>query len=74
MMARIGELLVENGFIVEKQVTEALEIQRQTVDQKKLGEILIELGYIDEAQLSQMLGEQAAIRTWYRFGRWPFIQ
>ncbi len=69
MMARIGELLVENDFIVEEQVIEALEIQRQRGCQKKLGEILIELGYIDATQLSQMLSEQAAIRTWYRFGR-----
>jgi len=73
MMARIGELLVESGFIAEKQVIEALDIQSQTVGQKKLGEILIELGYIDRAQLSQMLDEQAAIRTWYRFGDYPPI-
>lgn len=47
MMARIGELLVENDFIVEEQIIEALNIQRQIRHQKKLGEILIELDYID---------------------------
>ena len=67
-MARIGELLVENGLIAEKQIREALDLQSRTAGQKQLGEILIELGHIDRAQLNQMLDEQAAIRTWYRFG------
>ncbi len=72
MISRIGELLVENGFIVEKQVVEALELQKQKEGEKKLGEILIELGYIDSKELSQMLSEQAAMRTWFRFRHWPF--
>jgi type IV pilus assembly protein PilB len=73
MVARIGELLVENGYIVEQYVNEALEIQKQKGCEQKLGEVLVELGYIDKAQLHNTLSEQAAIRTWYRYGRWPFV-
>ena len=59
MAARIGELLVQSGIIIEKQVHEALEIQK--TKKKRLGEILLELGYINSGNLIRMLSEQAAI-------------
>ena len=59
MAARIGELLIKSGFITEKQVDEAVEIQKG--GKKKLGEILIELGYIVSRDLIRLLSEQAAI-------------
>jgi type IV pilus assembly protein PilB len=63
MAARIGELLINSGIIVEAQVQEALDIQKKK--KKKLGEILLELGYINSHDLVRMLSEQAAI---------PFIE
>jgi type IV pilus assembly protein PilB len=59
MAVRIGELLVQSGIIIEKQVQEALEIQK--TKKKRLGEILLELGYINSGNLIRMLSEQAAI-------------
>lgn len=59
MAVRIGELLVQSGIIIEKQVQEALEIQK--TKKKRLGEILLELGYINSGNLIKMLSEQAAI-------------
>lgn len=41
---RLGEWLVQMGFITPQQLQEALEIQRTTG--KRLGETLIELGYL----------------------------
>jgi hypothetical protein len=59
MAKRIGELLIKSGIIVETQINEALEIQKNK--KKKLGEILMELGYINSSDLIRMLSEQAAM-------------
>lgn len=50
----IGQILVENGFLKEEQLNEALEKQR-TEPGKKLGDVLLELGYVSETQLAQAL-------------------
>ncbi|MBP3335149.1 MAG: Flp pilus assembly complex ATPase component TadA [Ruminiclostridium sp.] len=50
----IGQILVENGFLKEDQLNEALEKQR-TEPGKKLGDVLLELGYVSETQLAQAL-------------------
>ncbi len=71
MAARIGELLVSSGLIGEEQVSEALELQKES--RKKLGEILIELGYINDMDLTRMLNQQAIMRDGPRFRHWPFI-
>ncbi len=57
MPIKIGELFVNSGLITEKQVSEALEIQRMST--KRIGEILIELGYITSQELNLMLSIQA---------------
>ncbi len=57
MALRIGELCVNCGLVTEKQVSQALEIQKKS--SKKLGEILIELGYIGSQELNLMLSVQA---------------
>ena len=56
-MSRIGELLTKYGIINEKQLDEALRLQKER--DKRLGEILIELGYVSSDDLHWILSEQA---------------
>ena len=53
---KLGEILVEKGFITREELEKALEIQKQL--KKPLGEVLVELGYITEDQLLEALSEQ----------------
>ena len=41
---RIGDLLVQKGYITDDQLSTALEEQRQR--KMRLGEVLIQLGYV----------------------------
>lgn len=50
----IGQILVENGFISEKQLNEALAKQ-QSSGGKKLGDVMLEMGLVSETQLAQAL-------------------
>ena len=53
---RLGEVLVEYGYISEAQVAQALALQKENKG-KRLGEVLIEMGAITEAQLLSALGQ-----------------
>ena len=50
----IGQILVENGFINEKQLQEALDKQKQSGG-KMLGDVMLEMGLVSETQLAQAL-------------------
>ncbi len=50
----IGKILVENGFINEAQLEDALEKQRSS-EGKMLGDIMLEMGLVSETQLAQAL-------------------
>lgn len=50
----IGQILVENGFISEKQLTEALAKQQASGGQM-LGDVMLEMGLVSETQLAQAL-------------------
>ena len=50
----IGQILVENGFINEKQLSEALVKQRAS-EGKMLGDVMLEMGLVSETQLAQAL-------------------
>ncbi len=53
---RLGEILIKQGLITEKQLQEAISAQK---DQKgRIGEVLIKLGIITEEELSASLGTQ----------------
>ena len=52
--APIGEILVENGFILKEQLEQALEKQRNSQG-KMLGDIMLEMGLVSETQLAQAL-------------------
>lgn len=56
---RLGDLLVELGYISENQVQEAIKIQKATG--KRLGRIFVELGYITEESLLNILELQLGI-------------
>ena len=58
---KLGELLLREGLITEKQVHEALEVQYQT--HGRLGSILVDLGYIDSDRLLSFFGRQFGVKT-----------
>lgn len=56
---RLGDLLVELGYITQKQVDEAIKIQKST--SKRLGRIFVEQGLITEESLINLLELQLGI-------------
>ena len=59
MTAKVGELLVSEGFITKEQLREALESQR--LNGEKLGSVLVKKGYIDEEAIATLLSKQYGI-------------
>jgi len=57
-MKRIGELLVENGVISQKQLEEALVRQNTLASGAKIGEILIDMGFLTYDGLLSYLEKQ----------------
>ncbi|HKK20675.1 MAG TPA: type II secretion system protein GspE, partial [candidate division Zixibacteria bacterium] len=56
---KIGDILVEKGFVDSKQLEEAL--REQSVTGKRLGEILVDKGLITEEQLIDTISERLSI-------------
>ena len=52
---RVGELLVKLGFLDERQLEQALTVQREQTTYKPLGEICKELGFISVQVLRDIL-------------------
>ena len=50
---RIGEALIESGFINSEQLDSALDMQKKV--NRRIGEVLVELGYVTETQIIQTL-------------------
>lgn len=57
---RIGELLLERGYITQAQLEEGLAHQRQT--RQRLGVALVQKGFIAESQLAKALSEATGFR------------
>ncbi len=55
---RIGDLLVELGYIRDTDLAAALNLQKESTEKKKLGEILIEHGFIEEHRFIEALASQ----------------
>lgn len=53
---RIGEVLVEKGFVTQKEISDALKIQ------KRLGEILIKEGKVLPPKIRMLLEQQKQVR------------
>ena len=59
---RIGDVLVEGGYITKEQLDEALELQRNSKGpRKRVGVILVELGYITELEANEALAKRMGI-------------
>jgi type IV pilus assembly protein PilB len=56
---RLGEILVERGFVTPDQLREALRVQYQ--EGKRLGEILVEMGALSMDELNWALSELLSI-------------
>ncbi|MBQ3796552.1 MAG: type II/IV secretion system protein [Butyrivibrio sp.] len=56
---KIGELLIEKGFITENELKFALDMQKQT--HEKLGEVFVNNSIISQEELSQTLGAQLGV-------------
>ncbi|MBP9854254.1 MAG: Flp pilus assembly complex ATPase component TadA [Candidatus Omnitrophica bacterium] len=59
MKLRLGEILVEQGFITEAQLKKAIETQK--AEKGRIGEILIKSGIITEEDMTSALGSQLGI-------------
>ncbi|MFQ6008723.1 MAG: type II secretion system protein GspE, partial [Candidatus Zixiibacteriota bacterium] len=57
---RIGDLLLEKGYITPQQLEEGLK--EQAISGKRLGEILVDRGYVTEEQLIDTISERLSIR------------
>jgi len=55
---RLGEVLVNAGYINEAQLERALDIQKSSTSRKLLGDLLIELGYVSEDEILKELANQ----------------
>ena len=58
---RVGDLLVQKGYITDDQLGQALELQRE--QKGKLGEVLIGMGLITEEQFSGVICAQLGIEA-----------
>lgn len=56
---RLGDLLIEEGIINNKQLEKALE--RQKKEQKKLGTILVDMGFTTEGEIADALVTQLGL-------------
>ncbi|MFH1339111.1 MAG: ATPase, T2SS/T4P/T4SS family [Candidatus Omnitrophota bacterium] len=58
---KIGEMLIEQGFITQHQLNEALEEQKLTG--QKIGEILVSKGWIAREEFERVLAKQSGVIT-----------
>lgn len=62
---KLGEILIEAGYITEEQLSEALAYQKSSETKKMLGDALIELGFITEEDKMQALSRRLNIQIVY---------
>jgi len=55
---RLGDILVEKGYLSPEQLEEALQHQRSSGRTRLLGEILLSLGHCSEEQIAECLAEE----------------
>ncbi|GFO54108.1 type II secretion system protein E [Geomonas sp. Red276] len=55
---RIGDFLVELGYLRKSELEAALNIQRESTERRMLGDIIVENGYINERKLIEVLSFQ----------------
>ena len=57
-----GKIAVRNDLVVDHQIEEALEIQRQDGYQRRIGQILVDRGYLSEQQVRAILRTQERLK------------
>jgi len=55
---RLGEVMVEKGYVTQEQVEEALRLQRMPGEKRMLGQILISRGFATPPQVQVALARQ----------------
>jgi type II secretion system protein E len=60
MSSKIGQILLELGYVAEKDIEKALELQLESEGQKRIGEILVEM-FLKEEELLEALSNQLQI-------------
>lgn len=66
---KIGDLLVEDGYITEEQLQLALAEQKNSNYTKKIGEILVDEGYVSNKEVAMSLSSQLGIEFIDLFGQ-----
>ena len=56
---KLGEILVEQGFITQEQLQKAIDAQKK--EKGRIGEVLVKLGIITEEDMTNALGSQLGI-------------
>src|SRR3989338_7633954 len=56
---KLGEILIRQGLITEKQLQEAIVAQKK--EKGRIGEVLVKLGLITEEHIAEALGTQMGI-------------
>lgn len=59
---RLGEVLIDAGYITEEQLNHALSLQKSSVEKKRLGAVLIESNIITEDRLNTALSKRLNIK------------
>ncbi|MBR5040837.1 MAG: Flp pilus assembly complex ATPase component TadA [Clostridiales bacterium] len=58
MMKRLGDILIDSGFLSQAELQEALEAQRADTSKKRLGEIIVEKGLLTELDILRAISSQ----------------
>ncbi|MBQ6272234.1 MAG: Flp pilus assembly complex ATPase component TadA [Clostridiales bacterium] len=58
MMKRLGDILIDSGFLSQAELQEALEAQRNDSTKKRLGEIIVEKGLLTELDILRAISSQ----------------
>ncbi|HIC44766.1 MAG TPA: type II/IV secretion system protein [Sulfurimonas sp.] len=65
---RLGDLLVEEGYITHEQLMHVLSLQKEYSYSKKMGEIMIDEGYVTQKEMSLLLSQQLDVAFVDLFG------
>ena len=57
-MKRLGDILIDSGFLSQAELQEALEAQRADTKKKRLGEIIVEKGLLTELDILRAISSQ----------------
>ena len=60
---RLGDLLIEKGYITQNDLQKALNLQKEQNYRYKLGEIFVQEGFIGEKELANLLSSQLGVEV-----------